>query len=105
MIDQGLFYNSNKFHIELIRYCFTNLFQKKLDENTRLWNAHNIHKTNKSEGPFGKPEIIYEIPEICNSEQKGIEIDEENINPYKEMHAIEPSPVGCSEVVLKNSRK
>jgi len=70
MINEGLFDNSNDMHIELIRYCFMNLIQKKLDENTRLWNSHNIRESKNSDGPFGKPEILYQVPELCNSKEK-----------------------------------
>jgi hypothetical protein len=46
MIDESLFDNSNNFHIELIRYCFMNLIQKKLRREYKTLE-HKLYPQNQ----------------------------------------------------------
>ncbi len=100
MIEDNIFDNSSGLHLQIIRFCFMELIQKELDRNLKEWNLHFIRKSKNADGPHGMPEIMYTVPELFDSEEKGINIDEETIKLYQEIYAIKYEKTGCKKIFL-----
>ena len=48
---------------ELVRFCFTRLIQRELDQVRTVWNQHRVRRQNMPEGgPAGKPSILFDHP-------------------------------------------
>ncbi|VDI11446.1 Hypothetical predicted protein [Mytilus galloprovincialis] len=61
--EDGLF-SGDHLHKNLIRFCFLRLIQKELLEVVSIWNAHKIRKNNKQHGVYGRPYVLYSVPEV-----------------------------------------
>ncbi|XP_020913306.1 uncharacterized protein LOC110250983 [Exaiptasia diaphana] len=61
--DQGLFDNSNDFHVECLRFCYMPLLKEELQRVARHWNLHKIRPSTNENSPHGRPDSIYFLPE------------------------------------------
>jgi hypothetical protein len=95
MIDEGIFDNSNPIHINCIQYCFMELLQSELNKCINEWNNHYIRKQKNAESPYGKPEILYKLPELTNSHECGYKIIENKVILCDNIYSIQISPIGC----------
>lgn len=48
--------------IKYLQNCF--ILQKDINEAISVWNSHSIRPTRNSNGPAGKPCILYTTPEL-----------------------------------------
>ena len=63
MTDDGSLDTSDNLHLECIRYCFLHLINLDLVSVVRQWNEQPIRYNPRSNGPFGKPDVLYFQPE------------------------------------------
>ncbi|XP_052677471.1 uncharacterized protein LOC128158591 isoform X2 [Crassostrea angulata] len=54
----------NENDIRCIRFCFSSLIQRELDEVKNTWNHHHISHSRQAVVPNGKPIILYNAPEV-----------------------------------------
>lgn len=59
--DAGHFNGSHE-HQCLLRFCFTVIVQKDLDECVKLWNTHRIRPSRTASCPGGVPNELYYLP-------------------------------------------
>lgn len=50
-----------------IRFCFSSLIQRELDEVKNTWNHHHISHSRQAVVPNGKPIILYNAPEVTGA--------------------------------------
>ena len=51
-------------HSECMRFAFTRLLRCELQRVGQLWNEHHIRYSKNCEGPSGKPDQMYFLPEL-----------------------------------------
>ena len=66
--DNGLFFGDNIFHVESIRFCFMFIIQEELNKAAKLWNLHRMRPSTNPESPPGRPDMLYFLPEISNTQ-------------------------------------
>lgn len=64
MTDDGSLDTSDNLHLECVRFCFIHLINQDLFGIVRHWNEHPIRYNPRSQGPFGKPDVMYFQPEV-----------------------------------------
>ncbi|KAJ8025185.1 hypothetical protein HOLleu_35319 [Holothuria leucospilota] len=64
--DEGLF-DGGYIDKALIQFCFLRLIQKELDSFVTQWNSHRIASSRMSNGPFGRPIVMYSLPHLNNT--------------------------------------
>lgn len=72
MMSLGALNNSDAVHIHAIRLCFMQLIQNDLDRLSEEWNTHRIAAKASSEGPRGKPDIMYFCPDTYGTNMFGV---------------------------------
>lgn len=59
LIDDNIFNNASYDHLQCIRFCFSNVIQKQLDQFCSYWNCHRIRAQRRRDLPSGIPDIMY----------------------------------------------
>ena len=77
MISVGALNNADPIQIHAMRLCFMHLIQSDLDRISEEWNTHRIAAKASSEGPRGKPDVLYFAPETVNAQMYGVPCPEE----------------------------
>ena len=49
---------------DCLRYAFGPLIQQELDNFVNEWNNHSIRQSKMAEAPGGKPNVLFEFPEL-----------------------------------------
>ena len=95
--DTGVFDNTNLIHIEALRFCFTRLIQRDFDLVLQEWNQHSIRVQNIDGLPFGKPDMMYYVPEMYNCEEQKMPLlyTQQDIDGVKRSFCKEYPPFGC----------
>ena len=68
MRDNGLYCDDSIIHVECLRFCFMSIIQEELQKATKLWNLHRIRPFTNPESPPGRPDMLYFMPEINNTQ-------------------------------------
>lgn len=63
MRDSGLLHTNNEGHLHSLRFAFMDLIRNDLDRVAVEWNQHNIDVKRSAQGPKGKPDVLYYLPE------------------------------------------
>ncbi|XP_053409168.1 uncharacterized protein LOC128559952 [Mercenaria mercenaria] len=79
MGDEGLLSTSEQLHIEIVRFCFTDLIQRDLDRAKAEWNSHRIRPC-RSTCPSGKPDLMYYIPQLFDTVDYKVEVNIDDLN-------------------------
>ena len=87
MISIGLLDNGNQFHIHTLRFCFMDLIEKDIHRVVIEWNQHTIQARKASEGPKGKPNIMYFTPELYGATNSSFPVRKVDLMSVK--HALE----------------
>ena len=87
MISIGLLDNGNQFHIHTLRFCFMDLIEKDIHRVAIEWNQHTIQARKASEGPKGKPNIMYFTPELYGATNSSFPVRKVDLMSVK--HALE----------------
>lgn len=96
LIDDGTFDNTDIVHGSCLRFCFMALIQKELDTVKELHNAHRIRYVRNQEVPNGKPNILYNIPEMHGSLDYKCMLSQNEIDQARKNVAKEPLDFGCA---------
>ena len=94
MISIGAFNNADPIQIHAIRLCFMHLIQRDLDRISEEWNTHRIAAKASSEGPRGKPDVLYFAPDTVGTQMYGVpcpmDMAEEALDALNENDAVLP---------------
>ena len=83
--DEGLYSDGNVLHRECLRYLYMPLLRDELYRVARLWNNHKLRPDRNREGPDGKPDILYFVPEAREVSDMLISLEIEDINAVKDI--------------------
>uniref|UniRef100_A0A7M5TXY9 Integrase core domain-containing protein n=1 Tax=Clytia hemisphaerica TaxID=252671 RepID=A0A7M5TXY9_9CNID len=64
--------------VECIRFCFMALIRKDLESIKNDWNVHIISKS-KNRGPRGRPDTMYYLPHLFESQSYSIDVEQEEL--------------------------
>ncbi|CAC5399907.1 unnamed protein product [Mytilus coruscus] len=102
--DSGKYDESDPLHCDCLRFCFTRLLRKGLNNIASEWNQHRlqVRKQREYDCAQGIPDILYFLPEASNTESFGTAVNDDDINTCYEMYVRElPNLYGCSEKLLE----
>ncbi|XP_071140959.1 uncharacterized protein [Mytilus edulis] len=102
--DSGKYDESDPLHCDCLRFCFTRLIRKGLNNIASEWNQHRlqVRKQRDFDCARGIPDILYFLPEAVNTESFGTAVNDDDINTCYEMYVRElPNLYGCSEKFLE----
>jgi hypothetical protein len=112
LIDSGHYDTSNQLHIECARFCFMNLIREDLKTVAEEWNLHDIRKQKCHEGPYGKPELMYSLPQLFGAIDCGYPISVSEVQNCLDIYGRETFQIGCSdsfvniiELIIPNCQK
>ena len=77
MMFNGLLNTADNIHIHALRFCFMQLIAKDIERIAIEWNQHDIQHKRGTEGPFGKPDLLYFCPGNYHGEEKGLRFNED----------------------------
>ena len=49
--ERGIYNDENNIHVECLKFCFSDLIQKELQQVARLWNLHKIRASTNADSP------------------------------------------------------
>ncbi|XP_019208015.1 uncharacterized protein LOC109197466 [Oreochromis niloticus] len=81
--DSGNFNGSHERQC-LLRFCFTGVLQKDLDECKDLWNKHRIRPSRLASCPGGIPNKLYLLPHRYGSRDCGFAVEERELDVFPE---------------------
>lgn len=96
MIDEGILDTSNPIAQECLRFCFNRMIQHELNTVKEIHNNHRIRRYRSQECPPGRPNILFDFPEINGTQDYKCPIDENEIEIAREIET-NLHPFGCSE--------
>ena len=62
LISSNSFHPGNKKEMEILRFCFMEVFQNDLNEVAAMWNMHRIRPSRGARCPAGIPDELYFLP-------------------------------------------
>ncbi|XP_039626079.1 uncharacterized protein LOC120539766 [Polypterus senegalus] len=81
--DLGHFNGSHE-HKCLLRFCFTDILQKDLEECKQLWNQHRIRPSRMSTCPPGIPNELYSLPHRFWSRDCGFHVAQQQLQDLRD---------------------
>ena len=60
--------DTNFMHIQCMIYCFVPVLREELYTVMKLWNTHRIRPSSNRESPPGRPDVLYSVPELTDTE-------------------------------------
>ncbi|KAB0805057.1 hypothetical protein PPYR_02027 [Photinus pyralis] len=63
----------------ILQYCFMDLIQEELNSVALEWNSHLIRRNRRSICPPGRPDVLFNFPEIHDARDYLIQIREQNL--------------------------
>lgn len=94
--DSGRYCDDNIIHCECLKFCFMDILQSELHRVAEEWNVHRIRPSNNVETPSGKPEILYFVPGLVDTQDYVIPVDMDEIEIAEDMCAERLQAKGCS---------
>ena len=82
MRDSGLLHTHNEQHLNSLRFSFLDLLRHDLERMVLEWNQHCIDAKPNAEGPRGKPNVLYYLPESKGTHDYGVHVDIEEVEQY-----------------------
>lgn len=96
--DNGHFRDSNVVEVECLRFCYMELIREELNTIARLWNNHVIRPIkNNSASPSGRPELLFFIPELSNTQNFLVSADVSEIALCEQRLANSNYSASCSQ--------
>ena len=92
LVDADVYDPSNIFMLECARFTFLSLMRKELKELAMEWNQHIISKS-KNTGPRGRPNTMFFLPHLYNSQSFLQEVETENLSEFDEIVTNLPKDV------------
>ena len=96
--DSGTYDDSDPLHLDCLRFCFTRLLRKGINNIATEWNQHRIQVKKNQEIPSGIPDVLYFFPESVHVLNYGKSVHTEDIVACSEMYTNNlPNLYGCSD--------
>lgn len=95
MRDYGLYNDGNMFHSQCLMFCFMPIIGFELRRFATEWNVHNISSGNRKDGPFGKPDVMFHMPEIYDVTSYHHKISSEEIDICMNRYTRQVNESGC----------
>lgn len=99
--DNGSFCDADNLQRECLKFCFTRLLQKELDSMRIQWNMHIISTSRNAECPRGKPDLMFDLPEMYGSRSYGTTVAMEDIVYCVDNHTRGKQIMGCSDEFIE----
>ncbi len=93
--DTGVYQDDDAFHRECLKFCYMGIIQKELHGVARHWNLHRIRPSTNAESPPGRPDVLYFNPEVMNTRDYSVPVNEEDLDIAAEMYSRKPEEHGC----------
>ena len=102
MVTIGLLNTDDKIHILALQFCFMHLIRHDLTRITIEWNQHLIETKRRDEGPRGKPDVIYFIPQKYDTESYGVPFNrDETMSILNEVELQNNSSNDCDPLFVE----
>ena len=98
LCDEGIYDPGLQYHKDCFRFSFMGLIQKELDETKALWNSHRIRKVHNTEGPSGRPNVLYFTQP---DKDRKFPIRADDLDICEQLLNENPLPAGLSEEMLE----
>ena len=96
MRESGVYCDSNVIHVQCLRFCYMSILQAELHRAARLWNVHRIRPSSNPESPPGRPDMLYFLPEITETQDFLVGVDLEDVELAKEVFCSRDPRLPCS---------
>ncbi|XP_033646691.1 uncharacterized protein LOC117305911 [Asterias rubens] len=63
----------------LIQLCFMNLIQDDIDTTVKEWNSHRIASSRNRHGPFGRPMVMYTVPQLYGTQDYTVPVQHDEV--------------------------
>ncbi|XP_033127101.1 uncharacterized protein LOC117124880 [Anneissia japonica] len=63
----------------LIQFCFMKLIQDDMNTVAKEWNAHRITPSRNRHGPFGRPVMMYNVPQMFEGQDFLVPVDDDEV--------------------------
>ncbi|XP_041860347.1 uncharacterized protein LOC121652712 [Melanotaenia boesemani] len=83
----------------LMLFCFCGLIQDELDSTKESWNSHVIRPSSNELVPHGRPDAMYLIPELYDTQDYLCKVSEEDLIRCED-DCIHRSDIACDEDVF-----
>ena len=77
--EEGLYDDTNYVHVQCMLYCFMPLLRDELNSVMKLWNTHRIRPSTNQESPPGRPDVLYSVPELTNTQDYLVQVSPDDI--------------------------
>lgn len=94
MRDTNMYSDGDLFKRQCLLYCFTPIIRKELKQFSEEWNLHVISKS-RTDGPRGKPEIMYTLPALYNTKSFCHRVNEDEVDVCMEIYSKQVDQLGC----------
>ena len=84
LLSLGFVDGSSPIVQECLRFCFIRLLREELDEFKNRWNSHLIATSRGSTLPRGRPDSLYCLPELYETESFRKDVDLEEIEEFND---------------------
>lgn len=64
----GIIDVTKRLDIECVRFCYMDLLQRELNSIRLQWNTHRIRSSRTHESPSGKPDVMYHMPQLYDTQ-------------------------------------
>jgi len=91
MVKQHIYLPSNIFHTEAFIFSFMPVIQLELNQSLKMWNARNVRQSSRT--PGGVPDILFNMPLTVGFENKGIDLNENDIKIAENLFSIQHAPM------------
>ena len=99
MIRERIHNPANRFHKELLLFCFMPVIQLELNQSLRIWNSRSIRQS--ATAPGGVPEILFHFPEKTGFEKQSIPVTHEEIRIVEDIFRIDNPPMTKDEDIFE----
>ncbi|EDO33113.1 predicted protein [Nematostella vectensis] len=82
MRDSGIYNDDDCLANECLKFCFLPILRKELHLVVELWNTHTIASQKRHEVIGGKPNVLFFMPELYNTENYLRHVDLEDVQAH-----------------------
>jgi len=95
--NDGLIRDHDELCMECLRFCFMTVIQLELHQVAVLWNQHTIQMKKNNEGPRGKPDVMFFVPQLYDTRDHSLPCDNDLVEHCFETYGMDRPVHGCSE--------
>lgn len=103
LIDQNVLDNSDRIHVEIVRYCFMPVIQKHLDVFAAWWNGHRIRSQRRRSVITDIPDVMFHQPYVFGTWDQSFPLpcSAVQLEDITRVYTEAPPTFGCSEEFLQ----